>query len=77
MGRSRLPGAQRVDLALTLRVDSTLLYLLCLPLNAALVFALLWLGRAEATWGVLSTLVSALYLGGVCITLFLLGAILI
>ena len=70
-------AANGLYLALALRVDSMLLYLLCLPLNGALVFALLWLGRVELVRGFLWTLVSVLYLGGACIALFMLGAILI
>ncbi|GAB4447270.1 MAG: hypothetical protein Kow0031_29840 [Anaerolineae bacterium] len=69
--------ANGLYLALALRIDSTLLYLLCLPLNGVLVFALLWLGRVEAVRGVLWTLVFTLWLGGACIALFMVGAILI
>lgn len=64
-------------LALALSVDRVWLYLLCLPFNAGLLLALLWFGRVEAVRGAGVALFFTFWLGGGCLILLMLGAILI
>jgi len=64
-------------LALVLPVDRVWLYLLCLPFNAGLLLALLWFGRVEAVRGAGLALFFTFWLGGGCLILLMLGAILI